>query len=62
MEAVMITWFIYTNAWLKFGYASTDIEQFITMEECQKAKVVVIEELQNKANFDDFSVVCRSIK
>lgn len=55
----MITWLVYTSVWSKYGYASTDIEQFTSMEECQKAKVVVIETLQNKAEFDDFSVVCR---
>ena len=62
MEAIMITWIFYASAFMHFGYSATDIERFKTIEECEAAKVIVINELKNAAEFDDFKVVCRPLQ
>ena len=61
---IMITWLVYKSSFLKVGYAAIDIEQFATMEKCQSARNIVIEELAKKANsvsFDKYTVVCKKL-
>lgn len=59
MSAVLVTWVFYSSTFFRVGYASIDVEQFATMEQCVLAKEIVTQTISQKT--DELVVVCRPL-
>jgi hypothetical protein len=60
MEAILIAHFFYQSAFTKIAYQSFDVEYFPTIELCEEAKTLVLQEIVGP-RFDIKKVSCKKI-